>query len=815
VVGLVFDPAASTTLFVATRHNGVFKTVDAGVNWTGADTGLPRQSVTLAIAADGSLYCAVAGAEPGLFRSADAGTTWQRVLSAFVTAVATDLSAAGTVYVGTAAGGVFKTTNGGGSWTFIGAGIGETTVRQLIVDPMTPTTLYLGTGDKAVFKSTDGGASWEKKDKNISGVGIESMIIDPISPANLFIASSEGLFKSTDGAESWQPLDGTPPVFVTRLALDPQIPSDLYAGTFGSIFASTNGGTTWSELGGGIPAAEILLLAVDPVSSTVLYAGTGSGVAKSSDGGAGWTERNSGLRSVQVECLAVDPGSPETLYAASSESGIFKSTNGGASWQGVNQGIDDRLIQDLALAPSQPQNLYAAQLLGLRRSQNGGSSWTDPVGDPGDFGFQGPEVAGLAVDPVASGRVFAANGGLRSPLGGGPGVLRSIDAASSWERVFEPEGISFPRPGDVVINPFAPDEVVTSFSGQETGSPFVGGFVFRSLDGGDSWDEVLRRSGSGPVRLVYDSLSSGTLFALRSPGEGFEVLRSADGGDNWALFPVTVPCVNDLLPDPAAVGTIWIGCDPVYVSEDGGAGWSMFDATGFPVGFGGALALAFDPGSTPRLYAGTEIGVYSYSFPAPADLAISKDDGVSELDPGESLTYTVQVRNLGPEPFTGGRVIDVLPADLTCSWSCVPSGGASCTASPPAGDLDELVDLPVSATVTFTADCVVGPAAGGFLVNTATASAPESLVDPDPSNNSASDTDVVLEIGPCGVFNDRFLSDVTFDAPETVEACNSISAGPGVIVAADVTFRAPEIRLFPGFRVVNGDFTAVNESPSP
>ena len=88
-----------------------------------------------------------------------------------------------------------------------------------------------------------------------------------------------------------------------------------------------------------------------------------------------------------------------------------------------------------------------------------------------------------------------------------------------------------------------------------------------------------------------------------------------------------------------------------------------------------------------------------------------------------------------------------MPADLASSRSCSAAGGGLCEASPPAGDLDESVDLPVGSTVTFTGDGVVSGSAGGFLVNTASIALPPEMIDPDPGNNAATATAVVLEIG--------------------------------------------------------------------
>ena len=128
-----------------------------------------------------------------------------------------------------------------------------------------------------------------------------------------------------------------------------------------------------------------------------------------------------------------------------------------------------------------------------------------------------------------------------------------------------------------------------------------------------------------------------------------------------------------------------------------------------------------------------------------ADLAITKDDGTLSATPGETVTYTITARNLvGPSDVTGATVTDHFPADLDCTWTCALAGGASCTSGPVSGDLIDTIDLPVGASVTYTAVCQIDPGAAGTLSNTAAIAAPAGTIDPDPSNDTAVDDDTVL-----------------------------------------------------------------------
>ncbi len=132
----------------------------------------------------------------------------------------------------------------------------------------------------------------------------------------------------------------------------------------------------------------------------------------------------------------------------------------------------------------------------------------------------------------------------------------------------------------------------------------------------------------------------------------------------------------------------------------------------------------------------------SDTLAASADLAITKTDGVTTATPGGSVTYTISASNAGPSNATGATVADTFPASLTCTWTCVGAGGGTCTASG-SGNINNTVNLPSGGSVTYTASCTVSAAATGTLSNTATVTAPAGVTDPNPGNNSATDSDTL------------------------------------------------------------------------
>lgn len=119
-----------------------------------------------------------------------------------VVALAIDPSTPATLYAGTD-GGVFKSANGGDSWSASNTGIWSTYVHALAIDPSTPATLYAGTGGYSVFKSTNGGTSWSFSNTGIRSTYVYALVIDPSTPATLYAGTNAGVFKSTNGGTSW------------------------------------------------------------------------------------------------------------------------------------------------------------------------------------------------------------------------------------------------------------------------------------------------------------------------------------------------------------------------------------------------------------------------------------------------------------------------------------------------------------------------------------------------------------------------------------------------------------------------------------
>jgi uncharacterized repeat protein (TIGR01451 family) len=133
--------------------------------------------------------------------------------------------------------------------------------------------------------------------------------------------------------------------------------------------------------------------------------------------------------------------------------------------------------------------------------------------------------------------------------------------------------------------------------------------------------------------------------------------------------------------------------------------------------------------------------------PTSADLAITKTDGVTSVNVGGALTYTIVASNAGPGNVIGATVTDNFPADLTCTWTCAGASGGVCGSPSGSGSILDHPTLPTGGKTTYTASCTLAVTSSLLsLSNTATIANPGPVTDPNPANNSATDTDTVIRL---------------------------------------------------------------------
>ena len=154
-------------------------------------------------------------------------------------------------------------------WTSIGPTGGP--ISALVIDPLMPSILYAGTGYAGIFKSVNGGQSWSQVNIGLVDTTITALAVAPIAPATLYAGTGWGLFKSTNSADNW--VETSPDLTVTSIdsiVIDPTMPSTLYVGTDDGVFKSKDGGDSWSA----VSDDYVNALAIDSLDTSILYAGT-------------------------------------------------------------------------------------------------------------------------------------------------------------------------------------------------------------------------------------------------------------------------------------------------------------------------------------------------------------------------------------------------------------------------------------------------------------------------------------------------------------------------------------------------------------
>lgn len=313
------ETTAPTTAYAA-GYPGVWKTTNGGVSWVSASTGITNSTVE-SIAIDPTNSNVVYAGSYGVFKSTDAGTNWSDISDSFgyykhfVSALAIDPVNPTTVYAGLGGGiGVWKTTDGGSNWLNINHwgdsnGLVPATIKALAIDPSAHLTIYAATELNGLWKSTDGGTNWATA--GLASEGVYAIVIDPANNSIIYAAGQPslratdgtyGVFKSLDGGASWAPINnglpstnGTPTVDGRGLSIDSST-GTVYLATYGSgVYRSTDAGASWTAFNDGIPEE-------DPVSPTgarnlsaiaavngVIYTGSNSAIYTYSASNAGQT----------------------------------------------------------------------------------------------------------------------------------------------------------------------------------------------------------------------------------------------------------------------------------------------------------------------------------------------------------------------------------------------------------------------------------------------------------------------------------------------------------------------------------------------
>jgi photosystem II stability/assembly factor-like uncharacterized protein len=484
---------------------------------------------------------------------------------------------------------VIKSTNGGAHWSVVSSGLpaSASQITALAVDPQDSNVLYAGVyGPKGVtsgiFKSTNGGISWSPLNLSFPVCCRQALVIDPFNRDTLYAANSSGIVKVSASAGTILNTTALSGGTIISISIDQPNPGTVYAATAGSgsfsLFKSSDGGINWmatanaSQIYGSIGA-----LALDTANSGTVYAGTSYGVVKTIDGGASWANISHGIRGINVESVTVDPQNSGTLYAIDNANRISKTTDGGKNWTPL-QGFPPALpFSGPVTVDSRDSNtLYTVTYSGLWKSVDGGASWNETgaasLAAAGALGTTG----GSASDRQNPGTLYLLAGIKASGQGCcAIGVFESTDGAASWAMKGSLQGNS------VTLLVMDPQNSSTLY-----GAGTYRSTISKSTDGGVTWNDSLLPPEAFTTEdddswaivkslavcakcytpyavqsLVVDPQRS-TLYAISTGG----ILRSRDGGSSWISVNDGLAGTNTLAMDPSNPSTLYAGGAGVYIT---------------------------------------------------------------------------------------------------------------------------------------------------------------------------------------------------------------------------------------------------------
>lgn len=604
----------------------------------------------------------VGAASGGVWKSTDGGNSWNPIFdqnpSLSIGDIALAPSKPSLIYVGTGEAnggsgsitydgqGIFKSSDGGASWTSVGLQITRNTGR-IVIDPKdtnrvfaaTMGDLYGKTPDRGVYRTTNGGASWQKVLYVNDSTGVIDLVINPKCPDTLFAAAYQrvrrpnerdyggvgcNIYRTVDGGNTWTLLSiglpasdpNTGRIGLTISTSTPNVLFAVYSDIYGNcigVYKTVNNGNSWYQVDGG-NASGVLgtqgwwygRIAVDPYDTSVVYI-PGFDLYKSLDGGMTWNNISSGYTHVDHHTIYIHPQNT-SLVVNGNDGGVYFSNDAGATFYG-NAKLPIMQFYTAEIDYQSPTQLCGgAQDNGTNASNGSISNWGSVYGGDGFYCLVDPTNSSNQIYEYQYGNLSTSIVGLdfypnerhnwNTPLVLNPQnpasiyygsnyLYKSVDYWQTWNPISGDltDGASN---GNLVFNSIT----TIAVSNADTNVIYVGtddGNVQVSQNNGGSWTNI---SSGLPkrwvTRVTADPQNAGTAYVTlsgyRYHDNTSHIYKTTNYGNTWADIGYNLPTapVNDVVVDVVA-GLLYCATDVgVYYKGISATSWAVL-GTGLPL----------------------------------------------------------------------------------------------------------------------------------------------------------------------------------------------------------------------------------------
>jgi photosystem II stability/assembly factor-like uncharacterized protein len=489
-------------------------------------------------------------------------------------------------------------------------------VRDIIVDKNNPSIIYVAFSGGGVWKTTDGGTTWTPKSETLGSLSTGSLAIDPNNSNTLYLGLGDpfdgtglGLVKSTDGGNTWfAPVYLGTATEIADLIVAPGNSNIVLAATSAGLFRSVDAGATWSAISmstgfAGAPygwsiewtggTKFVATIDADPLAASGTYQGQ---IWSSSDNGATWTRATGVTASAGLEriTVAAAPSNRDVVYAlAANPSGdladLFKSTNGGATWTALaagakrykNGNAEGRTVstlfstqgwydQLLIVSPTNPNLVFFGGALHLAKTTDGGSTYSQVTNWLGQFSlpYVHADFHAAAFDPTGTKLYIGNDGGIFFSTDGGATFSDSMNVGIASHLIY-----------DIGISGANRNAVIAGLQDNGTRVRVSNTAVYNQEIGGDGFD--------CEIHPTNGSLMLGSLYYAR-------IQRSTDGGLNWVSACSGITECNNSSTAPfttrlalgladATGNTVYTHSNTkVYKSTNFGTAWTALGVSGLP-----------------------------------------------------------------------------------------------------------------------------------------------------------------------------------------------------------------------------------------